>query len=122
MVSDKDMQLAILGSSDIKIGGQAEPIYRRDTAALFPVEPEAIGTLQQGEFYIRLGDKPPFKLRVQATYSATGTHDPCRVGSVRQGATRAVLPADDLPPPTAVEAPNRPLKGPEENPFTADVV
>ena len=59
-----DMQRAVLGSSDMKIGGQAEPSYRKDTASLFPVEPEAIGTLQQGEFYIRLGDKPPFKLRV----------------------------------------------------------
>ena len=66
-------------------GGQAEPIYRKETAALFPVEPEAIGTLQQGEFYIRLGDKPPFKMRVQDNLLGDrNTMNPAEWGRVRQ--------------------------------------
>jgi hypothetical protein len=130
---DKDVQLAVLGSSDVKIGGQAEPIYRKDTAALFPVEPEKIGTLQQGEFYIRLGDKPPFKLRVHdALLGDRNAMTPTEWGRVRQ------VQLERYYGPTAqTPAPNRPpelsdmerlaqsinsLKRKEENPFDADVI
>jgi hypothetical protein len=61
---DLDMQRAVLGSTDLKIGGQAEPMFRKATADQLDVAEGDIAQLEPGEFYFRLGGHMPFKMRV----------------------------------------------------------
>jgi Helicase HerA, central domain len=63
-----DMQRAVLGNSYIKIAGWTDPKYAKGAAELLPVPDEAIASLEQGEFFIRVGSKPIFKFAIREDY------------------------------------------------------
>ena len=114
---DLDMQRAVLGSTDMKVGGQAEPTFRKGTADQLDVAEQDIAELKPGEFYFRLGGHMPFKMRVYDdladTRNAMSEHEWERVKARMLATYYRSVPQEDpeqplieiIPPPRVPAAP-----------------
>ena len=61
-----DIAKIVLGNSNVQFGGYAQPNAQAATAKLLSVDASDVGALNKGDFFVRMGNNPSFRMHVRS--------------------------------------------------------